>query len=316
MKKTVVVTNYFLNTKMDEVKEKFRVIEAYKSDILSQVLPEADAILGGRHHLNKSDLATCTKLKIIAQPTAGFDNIDISSCTAQGIQVCNSPSLAMEVSDIALFHIINAMRKCTYTNELVKRDQWPDRSGTTPIGSEINHKKLFVIGYGNIGKLIAKKARVLGLDLYGYSRHFTKDDVQHGYTVHAIDLEEGLKIADIIVLALPLTQTTHHLINTKTLSLMKKSATIVNIARGGIIDTEALIEALNAGVISAASLDVIEGEPLSSDAPAMQLDNLYLTPHIGSSTVQTRERMGDEAIDNLLCFFEEKTLTHPVNTIQ
>jgi len=222
----------------------------------------------------------------------------------------------MEVSDIALFHIINAMRKCTYTNELVKRNQWPDRSGTTPLGNEINHKKLFVIGYGNIGKLIAKKARVLGLDLYGYSRHFTQDDVQHGYTVHAIGLEEGLKIADIVVLALPLTKETHHLINAKTLALMKKSATIVNIARGGIIDTEALIEALQTGVISAASLDVIEGEPLASDAPAMMVDNLYLTPHIGSSTVQTRERMGDEAIDNLLCFFEGKALTHPVNTMK
>jgi lactate dehydrogenase-like 2-hydroxyacid dehydrogenase len=312
MKKKVVVANKYDSEKMDELKEKFNVVETFDSESFKKEVVDADAILATHPAIDEDLLKTAKNLKLISQSSTGYDSIDIESCTSHNIQVCNSPRLYEEVGDIALFHIINAMRKCGKSvTKLIKNDWYNNAS----IGTEINHKNLLIVGYGRIGKTIARKASVLGVNLYATSPHFVKDDVRDNYTVKSISFEDGIEMADIVVLALPLNKKTHHIINKDVFTLMKNTAVLVNIGRGDLVDSEELIKALDNGEIDYASLDVFEGEPLASDNEALFVDNLYITPHIGSFTQATRDRMKSDAIENIIDYFEGNPIRFKVNHI-
>lgn len=313
MKKKIVVYGEFTNRKMKDLKERFDVVETFDNVALEKEIIDADALLTRHPHIDDAILSTAKKLKLIAQATTGYDNLDVVACTKHNVQVCNSPQLNEEVADIALFHIINAMRKCTKSNDKLRKGDWYDNQSA---GLEINHQNLLVVGYGRIGKTIAKKARVLGVNLYATSPHFTEDDVNPEYTVKAISFEEGIKLADIIVLALPLNKKTHHIINKDVLKIMKNTSVLVNIARGDLVDSEALINALDEEEINYASCDVLEGEPFSSDSEELLVDNLYITPHIGSLTLATRDRMQQDAIENVFDYFDGKDTRFKVNCIK
>lgn len=313
MKKKIVVSGKYSNEKMKELKEKFNVIETFDSQSFKNEVIDADAILSIHPTIDDSLISKAKKLTLISQATTGYDNIDISSCTKNKIQVCNSIELYEEVGDIALFHIINAMRKCTKASVKLGKGDWYHNPC---VGEEINHKNLLIVGYGRIGKTIAKKARVLGLNLYATSPHFLEDEINDDYIVKSVSFEEGIALADIVVLALPLNKKTHHIINKDVLELMKNTAVLVNIARGDLIDSEELIKALDNGSINYASLDVYEGEPLKRDNEAFLVDNLYITPHIGSFTIATRDRMEKAAIENVIDYFEGKEIKYKVNNIK
>lgn len=313
MKKKIVVSGKYKNEKMKELKEKFNVIETFDAQSFEKEVEEADAILSIEPKIDEALLSRAKKLKLISQATTGYDNIDIIACTKHKVQVCNSPQLNEEVADIALFHIINGMRKCSKASVKLTKGDWYHNPC---VGMEINHKNLLIVGYGRIGKTIARKARVLGLNLYATSPHFLEDDVQNDYTVQSISFEKGIELADIVVLALPLNKNTHHIVNKDVFKLMKNTSVLVNIGRGDLVDSEELIKALDNGEIDYASLDVFEGEPLASDNEALLVDNLYLTPHIGSFTVATRARMEKDAIENVIDYFEGKGIRFKVNTIK
>jgi lactate dehydrogenase-like 2-hydroxyacid dehydrogenase len=312
MKKKIVVSGKFKNEKMKELKEKFNVVETSDNQTFEKEVLDADAILTTHSHVDETLLCKMKKLKLISQGSTGYDNLDVSACTKHNVQVCNSPQLNEEVADIALFHIINAMRKCTKASTKLTKGDWYHNPS---VGLEINHKNLLIVGYGRIGKTIAKKARVLGVNLYATSPHFFEDDVKEDYRVKSISFEDGIEIADIVVLALPLNKHTHHIINKDVLKIMKDTAVLVNISRGDLVDSEALISALDNGELNYASLDVFEGEPLASDNEALLVDNLYLTPHIGSFTLATRDRMQVDAIENIIDYFEGKEIRFKVNSI-
>lgn len=313
MKKKIVVSGKYKNEKMKELKEKFNVIEIFDPQLFKKEVVDADAILSIHPLIDEALLRTTKKLELISQASAGYDNLDIPACTKHNIQVCNSPRLNEEVANVALFHIINAMRKCTKASEKLTKGDWYHNPC---VGMEINHKNLLIVGYGRIGKTIAKKARVLGLNLYATSPHLLEDDIQSDYTVKAISFEDGIKLADIVVLALPLNKNTHHIINKDVLKIMKNTSVLVNIARGDLVDSEELIKALDNGELNYASFDVFEGEPLASDNEALSVDNLFITPHIGSFTLDTRDRMQQDAIENVINYFEGKDTRFKVNTIK
>ena len=313
MKKKIVVSGKYKNEKMKELKEKFNVIETFDTLSFKKEVVDADAVLSIHPIIDEALLCTTKNLKLISQASTGYDNLDIPACTKHNVQVCNSPQLNEEVADIALFHIINAMRKCSKASVKLKKGDWYHNPC---VGMEINHKNLLIVGYGRIGKTIAKKARVLGLNLYATSPHLFEDDVKSDYTVKAISFEDGIVLADIVVLALPLNKNTHHIINKDVLKIMKDTSVLVNISRGDLVDSEELIKALDNGDLNYASLDVFEGEPLASDNEAFLVDNLYLTPHIGSFTLATRDRMQQDAIKNVINYFEGNVTRFKVNTIK
>jgi lactate dehydrogenase-like 2-hydroxyacid dehydrogenase len=313
MKKKIVVSGKYKNEKMKELKEKFNVIETFDTLSFKKEVVDADAVLSIHPIIDEALLCTTKNLKLISQASTGYDNLDIPACTKHNVQVCNSPQLNEEVADIALFHIINAMRKCSKASVKLKKGDWYHNPC---VGMEINHKNLLIVGYGRIGKTIAKKARVLGLNLYATSPHLFEDDVKSDYTVKAISFEDGIVLADIVVLALPLNKNTHHIINKDVLKIMKDTSVLVNISRGDLVDSEELIKALDNGDLNYASLDVFEGEPLASDNEAFLVDNLYLTPHIGSFTLATRDRMQQDAIENVINYFEGNGTRFKVNTIK
>ncbi len=313
MKKKIVVSGKYKNEKMKELKEKFNVIETFDTLSFKKEVVDADAVLSIHPIIDEALLCTTKNLKLISQASTGYDNLDIPACTKHNVQVCNSPQLNEEVADIALFHIINAMRKCSKASVKLKKGDWYHNPC---VGMEINHKNLLIVGYGRIGKTIAKKARVLGLNLYATSPHLFEDDVKSDYTVKAISFEDGIVLADIVVLALPLNKNTHHIINKDVLKIMKDTSVLVNISRGDLVDSEELIKALDNGDLNYASLDVFEGEPLASDNEAFLVDNLYLTPHIGSFTLATRDRMQQDAIKNVINYFEGNGTRFKVNTIK
>jgi lactate dehydrogenase-like 2-hydroxyacid dehydrogenase len=312
MKKKIVVSDKYNNEKMKELREKFNVIETFDTLSFKKEVVDADAILSIHPLIDEALLCTTKNLELISQASTGYDNIDVPACTKHNVQICNSPQLNEEVADIALFHIINAMRKCSKASVKLTKGDWYHNPC---VGMEINHKNLLIVGYGRIGKTIAKKARVLGLNLYATSPHLLEDDVKSDYTVKAISFEDGIKLADIVVLALPLNKNTHHIINKDVLKIMKDTSVLVNISRGDLVDSEELINALDNGELNYASFDVFEGEPLASDSEAFLVDNLYITPHIGSFTLATRDRMQQDAIENIIDYFEGKDTRFKVNTI-
>jgi D-3-phosphoglycerate dehydrogenase len=311
MMRKVVYNSSFRNSKMGELENKFNVVRTHNMDDFKKEIVDADAIITNHIAIDSEILDAAKKLKILVQPSDGVDKIDIDECTKRGVAVCNSQDLYDEVADIALFHIINCLRGCTRSNSEMKEGNW---YAPYTKNREVKNSNLLVVGYGRIGKQISRRASILKMNLYAAkSTHFTEDDKCHGYTVKAIDLNEGLKIADVVVLALPLSDSTYHMFNKKTFKMMKDTASIVNIARGPIIDSEALIDALKNGDILSASLDVYEKEPIDKDDEILKMDNLFITAHIGSSTAATRCRMGDDIIDAIIDFFDGKRPKYQLN---
>ncbi|MCY1153341.1 MAG: hypothetical protein OWP43_13075 [Sphaerochaetaceae bacterium] len=312
MKKKVVVTGEFTNKKIKNLEERFLVVKPKDRDSLEKEILEAEVVLSRHTTIDKALINKSKNLKLISLATTGYDSIDIEECTKHNIQVCNSPQLDEEVGDIAIFHIINAMRKCNKANQQLRKGQWYDNES---VGMEINHKNLLIVGYGRIGKTIARKARVLGVNLFATSPHLIEDDVKDDYIVKAVKFKVGIKLADIVVLAVPLTKKTFHMIDENTFHQMKNSSVLVNISRGEVVDSKALIKALNEGEINYASVDVFENEPLKENNEALFVKNLYLTPHIGSFTFATRDRMQQNAIENVFDYFEGKDVRFKINKI-
>lgn len=242
-------------------------------------------------------IAAAPQLKVISQMAVGYDNVDVAAATAAGIPVGNTPGVLTEATaDLAFALLMAAARRLGEGERFVHAGKWQTWSPTLLLGQEVYGATLGIVGFGRIGQAVARRAAGFGMRILYSSRRPVEID---GIKAEHVSLEDLLAQSDFISLHTPLTPETTHLINAETLSMMKSSAILINTARGPVVDPDALYQALKIGQIAYAALDVTEPEPILMDSPLLELHNCLIVPHIGSSTVATRDRMAHMAIDNL-----------------
>jgi glyoxylate reductase len=239
-------------------------------------------------------------LRVISNFGVGVDHIDVKAAAARGIPVGNTPGvLDGATADLAFALLLAAGRRLVEGDRYARGPEFLHYDPSYLLGREVHDSTLGIIGMGRIGTQVARRARAFDMTVLYHNRH-RRPEVESTLGVRCVSLEELLAAADYVVLNVPLTPQTHHLIGRPELGRMKPTAILVNVARGPVVDTDALTEALAARRIGAAALDVTDPEPLPRDHPLLRQDNVIITPHLGSATEQTRRRMAEMSVENLL----------------
>ena len=246
-------------------------------------------------------LDAAPELRAIANMAVGTDNIDLKAAAARGIAVGNTPGVLTDTTaDLAFALLLAAARRLPEGAAEVRDGVWGPWQPAHGLGADVAGATLGIVGWGRIGQAMARRGEGFGMEVIHSSRS------------SGLPLEELLGRADFVSLHTPLTPDTRHLIGAAALARMKPTAFLINTARGGVVDQEALRAALIEGRIAGAGLDVTDPEPLPADHPLLDAPNLLVVPHIGSATVRTRERMAAMAADNLLAALAGRRMPHPV----
>jgi glyoxylate reductase len=225
------------------------------------------------------------RLKVVANAAVGVDNVDVATATGLGIAVCNTPGvLAQTTADLAFLLILTATRLTSNAEADLRAGRWAGWGITDHLGRDVHGAVLGLVGYGRIAREVARRAEGFGMEVLHHARSAT------GFPGYVADLDGLLSTADIVSLHVPLTASTRHLVGRRELGLMKDTAVLVNTARGSVVDEDALVDALEAGTIFAAGLDVYDGEP-AVNPRLLAAPRVTLLPHVGSATTQTRSRM-------------------------
>jgi glyoxylate reductase len=263
--------------------------------------------VGGIHGLlsmvtDKIDSALMDKaegLKVIANMAVGYDNVDLSAATERRIMVTNTPGVLSETTaDTAMMLILAVARRLTEADRYVRRHEWTSWTPNMMLGRDVHGKTLGIYGLGKIGEEVAKRARGFNMTVIYHSRR-RRPELERKAGLRYRSLDGLLKESDFLTVHVPLTQETRHSIGARELSLMKRTAYLVNTSRGPVVDEAALIKALQDEVIAGAALDVYENEPVRADNPLLSMENVVLTPHIGSASIETRTAMAVLAAQNL-----------------
>lgn len=246
--------------------------------------------------------------KLLVRFGVGFDKVDLKAASANGIAIARTTGAnTTAVAEMALTLMLSCRRRISKYQERTKAGEWVKDIGNEIIGSTVG-----IIGYGCIGRRLARLLGGFDCRILAYDP-FPKKEVMEADGVELVTLEELFRQADAISIHVPYTEQTHHMVNKETLALMKPTAVIINTARGNIIDEDALYEALKSGQIAGAGVDVFAKEPLSLDSPLLTLDNAVLTPHVSSQTVESLWNIYKMAIDISADFFEGKDSPHILN---
>ena len=258
------------------------------------------ALVAGSERIDAQALSQADQLKIVANISVGYNNFDMPAITAAGIMATNTPDVLTDTTaDFGFALLMAAARRITESEHWIRAGKWDQWSiVNNPLGMDLNGSTLGIIGMGRIGKGIAKRALGCGMKVIYHNRSRLPADEEKTYGATYVSKEELLRTADHVILVLPYTPENHHTIGAKELGLMKPTAILVNIARGGIVDDVALAQALQNGKIFAAGLDVFEGEP-KVHPELLKCSNIVLAPHIASATEKTRRAMVDLAVENL-----------------
>jgi len=251
------------------------------------------------------------QLKVISNMAVGYDNIDVKEATRRGIPVGNTPGILTDATaDFAFALLLAAARRVVEADRFTRAGKWQTWGPATLLGADLTGATLGIIGFGRIGRALAKRAG--GFDMR-ILYHDPSIPPQPDSSARAVDLETLLREADFISVHTPLNPQTYHLVDAHAFSLMKPSAVLVNTARGGVVDPLALYDALHQKRIAAAALDVTEPEPIPLDSPLLTLENLVIAPHIASASLHTREKMSVMAAENLLAGVTGQRLPNCVN---
>lgn len=304
MKKTVLAFSRVSPEMAERLQQDFNVIipDPKKGDLneqFNEALPHTHGMIGAGRKLGREQLQSATQLEVVSSISVGYDNYDVSYFTERGIMLTNTPDVLTEsTADLGFSLIMSSARRVAELDAYTKAGKWTRSIEAPQFGTDVYGKTLGIVGMGNIGAAVARRGR-LGFNMpILYSGNSRKTAVEQELGAQFRTLDQLLAESDFVCLVVPLSEKTKHLISTRELSLMKKSAILVNIARGPIVDEPALVEALRNGTIRGAGLDVYEKEPLA-ESPLFQLGNAVTLPHIGSATHETRQAMADRAYSNL-----------------
>lgn len=254
------------------------------------------------------------QLKVISNYAVGFDNIDIPEATKRGIPVGNTPGVLTDTTaDFAFALLMAAARRVVEGDKYSRAGKWQTWGPKLLLGVDIHKATLGLVGYGRIGKAMAKRASGFDMKVLYYDPSTKEDPSDKTLNAGYADLETVLRESDFVSIHTPLTDDTYHLINADALTKMKSTATLINTARGPVVDNQALYHALKNGDIAYAALDVTEPEPIPTDSPLLALDNIIIAPHIASASRATRDKMAQMAADNLLAGLKGEPLPTCVN---
>ncbi len=258
-------------------------------------------------------LAAAPRLRVVALLAVGYDNVDMAAATARRVLVTNTPGVLTEtVADLTFALLLAQARRLPEASAAVREGRWPAWRPAYLLGRDVHGATLGIVGLGAIGLAVARRGRGFGMRVLYTSRR-PQAETAAALGIERLDLDDLLRQSDYVSLHVPLTPATRGLIGARELTLMKATAVLVNTARGAVVDQEALTQALARGRIGAAAFDVFAEEPLAADDPLLALGNVVVAPHVGSATVETRERMADLAVANLLAFFRGERPPASVN---
>jgi glyoxylate reductase len=272
------------------------------ADVLRERVADVDGLLTMlTERVDHALLDAAPRLKAVANMAVGTDNIDLEATAARGIAVGNTPGVLTDTTaDLAFALLLAVARRLPQGAAEVREGAWGPWQPAHDLGTDVAGATLGIVGWGRIGKAMARRGEGFGMEVIHNSRS------------SGLPLHELLERADFVSLHTPLSPATRHLIDEPALARMKPTAFLINTARGGVVDQAALRDALMARRIAGAGLDVTDPEPLPADDPLLDAPNLLVVPHIGSATVRTRERMAAMAADNLLAALAGRPMPHPV----
>ena len=303
----VLITRRIFPETIARLRERFDVSENVDDtswtpdELRTRLAGHAGVLVASGERIDAALLDAHPQLKAVCNMAVGYNNVDVDACTARGVVVTNTPDVLTETTaDFGFALMMAAARRMAEGEHLLRRGEWTKWSYDMLTGSDVHGATLGVLGMGRIGQAIARRGALgFAMRVIYHNRSRLDAAIESALGARYVDKETLLREADHLVLVLPYSAQSHHAIGPAELALMKPSATLTNIARGGIVDDAALAVALREKRIAAAGLDVFEGEPRVHPA-LLTLPNVVLTPHIASATVSTRLAMADLAADNLI----------------
>lgn len=307
MKPAILVTRAIFPEVLTKLKQYFEV-ESNQEDIIfspaelaARLKGKAGTLATASAKINTELLQQLPDLKMIASMAVGYDNIDVPACTAHGVMASNTPEVLNETTaDFGWALLMATARRVTESEHWLRAGHWTKWRFDSFLGADVHGATLGIIGMGRIGQAIARRS--MGFDMrvvYHNRSRLSAEQETYANSAQYVSKEELLQQADHVVLVLPYSAASHHAIAAAELAMMKPGATLVNLARGGIVDDQALIVALREKRIAAAGLDVFENEP-KFHPDFLSLSNVVLTPHIASASEATRRAMANRAADNLI----------------
>jgi lactate dehydrogenase-like 2-hydroxyacid dehydrogenase len=310
---TLLVPSPIMDVVLDGSAERYDVIRLWEADDPDAVLRErggdvlAVAASGGKR-IDATLLAALPALQIVACSTVGYDFVDVDAATGRGVVVTNTPGvLDAEVADTALGILIMTVRELAAAAQYVREGRWASEGPYRLTPLTLAGRTLGILGLGRIGLEIARRAEAFGMGVEYHNR--SRRDVPYRYHASAGELAGSV---DTLMVVLPGDGSTHHLVDADVLAKLGPDGVLVNIGRGPVVDTDALVAALREGTIAAAGLDVVEGEPKVPQA-LLDLPNATVVPHVGSASVATRNAMGRLVLENLAAWFDTGAARTPVN---
>ena len=280
------------------------------SDLRSAIGDFDGLVVRSDTQVTEDVLAAAPRLRVVGRAGAGVDNIDVDAATRRGIVVMNAPGEnTISAAEHTLSMLLSLARRIPAADRSMRAGRW--EHGTTFMGVELYAKTLGVLGVGKVGREVASRARAFGMEVVGFDPVLTPE-VAARLGVQILPLAEVLARADFLTLHLPLTAETRHLIGREQLLRCRRGLRIINVARGGIVDEAALIEALESGQVAGAALDVFEHEP-PSGSPLLRLDSVVLTPHLGGSTREAQEKVAARIAEQIAAYLRDGTVANAVN---
>ncbi|SDQ39340.1 D-glycerate dehydrogenase [Pseudoxanthomonas sp. CF125] len=288
------------------LEEYFQVVSAsdvaeYTPEQISSALSEADgALVTLNERIGAEQVAAAPKLRAVANVGVGYNNLDIPALSAAGITATNTPDVLTETTaDFGFALLMATARRITESERWLREGHWRQWSFQTMLGADLHGSTLGILGMGRVGQGIARRASGFDMKVLYHNRSRLPEATERETRASYAEFDELLAQADHLMLVLPYSKQSHHILGAAALAKMKPTATLVNIARGGIVDEDALAAALAGGRLAAAGLDVFEGEP-AINPRLLDLRNVVLTPHIASGSLATRRAMVSLAVDNLI----------------
>ncbi|GAB3338044.1 2-hydroxyacid dehydrogenase [Chromohalobacter beijerinckii] len=294
----------------------FDHLESADDPAFREALSEAHGLLGASLPVTSELLDDAPHLEAISSISVGVDNYPVDELTRRNILLCHTPDVLTETTaDTGFLLIMASARRAVELANMVKQGQWTSSIGEPHFGTDVHGKTLGMIGFGRIGQAIARRGALgFGMQVL-YTHASPKPALEAELGATHCEFDALLEQSDFVCVNVPLTTETTGLIDADVLKRMKSSAILINIARGKVVDEEALIEALSSGEIHAAGLDVFAQEPLPGDSPFTRMDNVVTLPHIGSATHETREAMAQRAVDNVIAALEGQQPPSPYNDV-
>ena len=276
--------------------------EPYPTPLLQDAVREYDAILATiSEQFDREILGSGGRLKVISNFAIGLDNIDVQHAAALGIQVCNTPDAVTEsTADLTLGLLLSHSRHINQADTYVRNSKWTKWDPYLFLGEEMSGQCLGSLGFGRCGQAVAKRALGFGMTVRFYDRTTRNTKLSEVGDIDFVEYPELLRISDVLTIHLPLTPQTKGLIGNESFLKMSRTPLVLNMARGDIVDTDALIQALERKRIRGAILDVVSGEPISGEHPLCRFSNVLLSPHIGTATIKARRKMASAAAKNII----------------